>query len=103
MYVNSRRRVLGTRGSWGGTNHGYQFIVLEGIIMVAIYKITNIKNGKIYVGQTTQSLNRRLAQHIGDSKRIYSKNRLLCQAIREDGKENFIIEKIEECEDTCRR
>lgn len=34
-----------------------------------IYKITNTLNGKIYIGQTRQSLNRRITEHKRDSSR----------------------------------
>jgi group I intron endonuclease len=33
-----------------------------------IYKIQNKINGKIYIGQTSQSLNRRISRHIHDNK-----------------------------------
>ena len=31
--------------------------------MTKIYKITNSRNGKVYVGQTTKTLEQRLARH----------------------------------------
>lgn len=37
--------------------------------MTKIYKITNDKNGKAYVGQTTKTLEQRLTQHFYDSRR----------------------------------
>jgi len=56
-----------------------------------VYKITNTLNGKIYVGQTKQSIEKRFMQHLhADSP--------LGQAMRECGVENFTIEIIEECE-----
>ena len=58
--------------------------------MTAIYKITNTLNGKLYVGQTTQPLEKRFLQH--------SKARTpLGEAMRQCGLENFTIEVIEEC------
>lgn len=58
--------------------------------MTAIYKITNTLNGKHYVGQTTQPLEKRFLQH--------SKAQTpLGEAMRQCGLENFTIEVIEEC------
>lgn len=63
-----------------------------------IYKIINLKNGKIYIGKTTQSLKRRFNQHI--SRALSNEERLkhiyLYSAIRKYGKESFSIELIEE-------
>lgn len=56
-----------------------------------IYQVTNKLNGKIYVGQTTRTLEERFAAHSkADS--------LLGRDIREFGEENFTKEVIEECE-----
>lgn len=65
-----------------------------------IYKITNKINGKIYVGQTIRSLEERFQKHcwgttINDK---YHMNMAIKKAIRKYGKENFIIELIEEVE-----
>ena len=58
---------------------------------MVIYKITNLLNGKIYIGQTKQPIEKRFLQH---SKA----NSPLGQAMRQCGLENFIIEIIERCE-----
>lgn len=58
-----------------------------------IYKITNLINGKIYIGQTTQSLKARWRQHCNDEKSC----RVLHYAIKKYGKENFILEIVAEC------
>lgn len=52
-----------------------------------IYKITNLLNGKCYVGQTWQTIQRRFAQHIrrNDSVKLYN-------AIQKYGFSNFTIE-----------
>lgn len=56
-----------------------------------VYKITNRLNGKIYIGQTKQSLEKRFMQHLHT-------NSPLGQAMRQCGTDNFTIEVIEECE-----
>lgn len=59
-----------------------------------IYLITNLVNGKKYVGQTRQSLKRRIIEHKRDSR----KNKIgVDAAIRKYGWENFKVEIIEEC------
>lgn len=62
-----------------------------------IYKITNIKNNKVYIGQTKQSIEQRFIQHKSHA-RNYRNNHKLGNAIRKYGEDNFIIEKIEECQ-----
>ena len=58
---------------------------------MVIYKITNKLNGKIYVGQTKQSIEKRFLQH---SKSLTP----LGQAIQQCGIQNFTTEIIEHCE-----
>lgn len=58
-----------------------------------IYKITNTKTGKVYIGKTTRSLNDRLQGHINSADK--GNNFKLSRAIRKYGKENFIIEPID--------
>lgn len=63
-----------------------------------IYKITNQKNGKIYIGQTVVSLSNRKSGHLADSKRD-RKNKAkskISKAIAKYGFENFIFEVLEE-------
>lgn len=67
--------------------------------MAYIYKITNLVNGKIYVGKTIYTIERRFKEHLSDSKRGKYENRPLYKAINKYGKDNFIIEAIEKCED----
>ena len=52
-----------------------------------IYKITNLVNSKIYIGQTIRSLKERFRQHIYKQGCTYLHN-----AILKYGKENFKIE-----------
>jgi len=51
-----------------------------------IYLIENTVNGKIYIGQTVQTLKDRMYSHKSDSKRNDS---YLCKAIRKHGWESF--------------
>lgn len=62
--------------------------------MFKIYKIKNISNGKEYIGQTTQDIKRRFSQHMTTT----SCCRILKEAVKEFGKENFKIELLEVAE-----
>lgn len=55
-----------------------------------IYKITNIKNNKIYIGLTSKSIEHRFYYHLRDDNQC----RLLANAIRKYGKESFKIEEV---------
>lgn len=59
-----------------------------------LYKITNIVNGKLYIGITSKTLKRRWQGHASAARRG-RKNRLH-SAIRKYGEENFIIELLQE-------
>jgi group I intron endonuclease len=58
-----------------------------------IYKITNLINGKVYIGQTIHLLGTRWSQHYAKSSN-YPK---LSNAIKKYGKENFTIKELEIC------
>lgn len=60
-----------------------------------IYKITNVVNGKIYIGQTVQTLHQRWLRHCSKTGGSCS---YLHRAILKYGKENFKIEVIMETE-----
>ena len=62
--------------------------------MGTIYKIINILNQKIYIGQTICSLNQRFKRHLQESKN-YKYNSHLYSAILKYGEENFEISAIE--------
>ena len=59
-----------------------------------IYKVTNIINNKIYIGQTIHSLNIRKSQH--ERSHEYEYKTAFSNAIKKYGKENFIWEIIYE-------
>ena len=58
-----------------------------------VYKITNNINGKVYIGQTTENLEKRWKRHCG-----YQLNNgtYLHNAMKKYGVENFYIEEIDE-------
>lgn len=62
--------------------------------MTGIYKITNLVNGKMYIGQAVD-IEERWIRHKRDWK--IDKTKVLYKAIRKYGIENFSFEIIEEC------
>lgn len=62
-----------------------------------IYKVSNLINGKVYIGQTKRSLEARWKQHCHDVKSKHSSFNLQ-KAIKEFGAENFFIEQIDSAE-----
>lgn len=67
--------------------------------MIGIYKIINLINGKIYIGQSI-NINKRIKDHFWKStcQKDVSYNSPLHSAIRKYGKNNFTWEVIEECD-----
>lgn len=65
--------------------------------MAYVYVITNILNGKQYVGVTEGSLKERYRLHLKDCKTDRCKNRPLYYDMNKYGAENFSIEELEEC------
>lgn len=63
--------------------------------MPYVYKITNNINGKIYIGKTSQTVERRFAEHCHDRTR-YPK-RPLYAAMNKYGVECFSVEVVEFC------
>lgn len=66
---------------------------------VGIYKITNMENGKCYIGQTKQEFKTRFLQHVKRGLKVEpsTKNKLYA-AMWEDGVENFTFEVLAHCE-----
>lgn len=62
-----------------------------------IYKVTNLIDNKIYIGQTTQSLTERWQQHCHRSPSQTYKSHLH-SAIQKYGKEHFLIEILDKTE-----
>ncbi len=64
--------------------------------MAKIYKITNMVNGKMYIGKTQCNIEERFCRHKIDSCKIKNKDRPLYRAFKKHGLQNFKIELIEE-------
>lgn len=62
-----------------------------------IYKITNIVNEKVYIGQTIRPVEKRFQRHINDSLNNIIDTHF-SRAIRKHGKDNFKIEIIDTAE-----
>ena len=57
-----------------------------------IYKIINLINGDIYIGQTTQTVEKRFNQHLYSSRYSYFKEySYIHRAIAKYGKDNFVV------------
>lgn len=64
-----------------------------------IYKLTS-PSGKIYIGQSSTSVQSQWETHIKESRRLYTgPNKILYKAIRKHGYKHFLVETLEECED----
>lgn len=73
--------------------------VVRGRGSIGIYKITNLEDGRIYIGQTKQTFKDRWRSHLkrgvkaetGTSNKLYN-------AMWENGAENFTFEVLSECD-----
>lgn len=59
-----------------------------------IYKITNITNNKVYIGQTIRPVKKRFQRHLTDAIKCKLDTHL-ARAIRKYGKESFVVEQID--------
>ena len=57
-----------------------------------IYCITCLTNGKMYIGQTSKTIEKRWKQHLSTTER--GSNHEFHQAIRKYGKKNFVVEEV---------
>ena len=66
-------------------------------VIGTVYKITNLKNNKIYIGETIMPMKKRFQSHLSAAFNINSRtyNYYFHRAIRKYGKESFIIECLE--------
>lgn len=64
-----------------------------------IYCITNLINGKRYVGKTAYSIEKRFKEHCSDFCKRRCEKRPLYDAMNKYGIENFIVEELEYVED----
>ena len=62
-----------------------------------IYKITNIQNNKVYIGQTIRPIEQRFKRHLNDALNNVLDTHF-ARVIRKYGKENFVIEQIDEAQ-----
>ena len=79
------------------SQYGDIYIKIHHIDKGKIYKITNTLDGKIYIGCTVNSLEKRFYEHLYRCYKSDFKSKLY-NAIKKYGEENFIIELIEECD-----
>jgi group I intron endonuclease len=63
-----------------------------------VYKITNLVNGKVYIGQTVRKPETRWSEHLKGHK---NGSRLLKSAIEKYGFESFSFEVFDELKDRC--
>ncbi len=63
-----------------------------------IYRVTNTINGKSYIGQTTQGLDRRKHQHIYASSNGKQTRQSFISALRKYGNDNFVWEVLCRCD-----
>ena len=63
-----------------------------------IYKIQNLINGHIYIGQTQKHYTKRFQQHKANYDKPYFSHLAIYKAFSKYGLENFLFEPIEEVE-----
>ncbi len=68
-----------------------------------VYKVINKINGKIYIGETLNTLEKRFYQHCNDAYNKTYWNYYFYRAVRKYGKENFEIFEIQKVIDSDRK
>lgn len=63
-----------------------------------IYIIKNSMNDKVYIGQTTRTINKRFEEHLNAAINAKTNNKLY-KAMKEIGLQNFYVEKLMECDE----
>ena len=71
--------------------------------MAYLYKITNDINGKVYVGKTEHSIEKRFKEHCCDRTKRRCEKRPLYSAMNKYGVEHFHVELLEETDDAVNR
>lgn len=64
--------------------------------MAYIYKIVNEVNGKVYIGKTNYTIQKRFKEHLHDRNRRKMQKRPLYAAMNKYGPENFTVHLVEE-------
>lgn len=64
--------------------------------MIGIYKITNLINGKVYIGKST-NIEKRWKEHLRGPRKNISKMNILYKAFNKYGMINFQFEVLKEC------
>lgn len=69
----------------------------EIIKLYTIYRILNMCTSKVYIGVTSESINKRFYRHLYNAKNWRNPESILYKSIRKYGETNFHIFTIEEC------
>jgi hypothetical protein len=93
--ANGIKRYSRTGGTVGSVTEAPGGATMAKIITCGIYKITNLIDGKCYIGQS-RYLAHRWAQHKHGRRKDH--NRYLYNAIHKYGIDNFSFEALEECD-----
>lgn len=67
----------------------FVFLCFGEVAAIVIYKMTNMVNGKVYIGQTVRSVEERMLEHYRHDTILVDK------AIQKYGKDNFSVEVID--------
>lgn len=87
---------------WYRVAYAALYYIIRGVNMEyygIIYKMVNEVNGKVYVGQTTRTLEERFRDHMKDARRKNRRIHLLQKDLLKYGKEKFEMKIICFCKD----